>query len=436
MGNLSDVIVVGAGSTGLSAATVLRGAGLSCMVLEARDRVGGRVEARRNALGELIDTGGQFLCEDMPSVLELVRRYGKTLVEAPVAGNLVVWPPDGIGAAGEEYDERVDAIHTRFRSADLSNDTFSGMTAADWIAIQPDGQLEKAGFRSMMEGIWCRSLEEIPLWHLLECERRITNSASELQYFVGETMYSLAADMSEELGDAVQLAMPVDTVRHTAGKVEVSTAGRTFTARRLIVALPPSRAAGLAFSPALPAPLNMALGAWKPGTVIKILLRYETAFWRDSGSSGTVMWHDPAGLYVCDASHSDKEPGIVMFVGGPLAVEWQTGGEDAIRERALSALAEALGAKASHPLDISLRNWTDDTWSGGAYSDLIVDMDACQAERLLLEGHGSVIFAASELSPSFPGYIEGAIVAGRIAAEKAAVSLNDQSRIATSASGS
>ncbi len=75
-----------------------------------------------------------------------------------------------------------------------------------------------------------------------------------------------------------------------------------------------------------------------------------------------------------------------------------------------------------------------DRWSGGAYSDLIVDVTARDAERTILAGAPPVHFAASELSPSFPGYVEGAIVAGRIAARK--IIAAHQSPIATSASGS
>jgi monoamine oxidase len=65
-----------------------------------------------------------------------------------------------------------------------------------------------------------------------------------------------------------------------------------------------------------------------------------------------------------------------------------------------------------------VRDWTDDPWSGGAYSDLIMDLGAYDAETVLREGAGPVQFASSELSPSFPGYVEGALIAGRIAARK------------------
>ncbi|RWF60386.1 MAG: flavin monoamine oxidase family protein, partial [Mesorhizobium sp.] len=91
---------------------------------------------------------------------------------------------------------------------------------------------------------------------------------------------------------------------------------------------------------------------------------------------------------------------------------------------------QALGAQAADFIDFSARDWTHDRWSGGAYSDLIIDVTARDAERVILAGVPHVHFAASEVSPSFPGYVEGAIVAGRIAAARI------QSAIATKASGS
>ena len=80
----TDVVVVGAGFTGLSAAHELNKAGIDFVLLEARDRVGGRVEAVRNGLAERIDSGGQFLCEDMPELMALAKARRKTFVETYV----------------------------------------------------------------------------------------------------------------------------------------------------------------------------------------------------------------------------------------------------------------------------------------------------------------------------------------------------------------
>ena len=116
-----QVIVVGAGFTGLAAATELAGRGIDVLVLEARDRVGGRVESQANALGERLDTGGQFFCEDMPEVTALARRFGKTFVETPVEGMLTTQPPMAVAEslfASMSSDPRADERDRSRRSGD------------------------------------------------------------------------------------------------------------------------------------------------------------------------------------------------------------------------------------------------------------------------------------------------------------------------------
>jgi monoamine oxidase len=208
------------------------------------------------------------------------------------------------------------------------------------------------------------------------------------------------------------------------------TAKGVIEAREVLVALPPATAARLDFHPALPTALSKALAAWESGAVIKILVRYPRPFWRERELRGMVMWRDLPGLFACDASRDAEHAALVVFIGGPLALRWRELGEAGLRAEVTARLVDALGPDAAGMLDFSQRDWTHDRWSGGAYCDLIVDVTATDAEHIILAGAPSIHFAASELSPSFPGYVEGAIVAGRIAARTV------QSAIATRASGS
>ena len=90
---------------------------------------------------------------------------------------------------------------------------------------------------------------------------------------------------------------------------------------------------------------------------------------------------------------------------------------------ALTEGHDAARTEAAAPFDMLARDWTEDPWSGGGYSDIIMDPDGRDAERLLRRGCGPIRFASSELSPSFPAYVEGALVMGRIAAAEAAEAL-------------
>jgi len=413
---MHDVIVIGAGFTGLSAARELTRAGKDVLVLEARDRVGGRVESRTNGLGERIDTGGEFLCQDMPELMALVLEFGMPLIEPHFSGDDVAQPNMTTADFAEAY-RGSQALRERLDAIDIDDNAATRRTVAEWAAQQPESASAKAAFRSLVQGLWCHPMEDIPVWHLADNDRRITNETFELQYHVGGTLHAVADRLAGELGGRLRLSHPVERIETNGDGVVVHAAGRPFAARNVIVALPPNAAAKIGYRPALPDPLRKALAVWRSGSVIKALVRYERAFWRDQGRSGVVMWRDPAGLFACDTGTYDR-PALTVFAGGPLALGWREKGEAGIRAEIVDRLIAALGEKAGSPLDVHIRDWSFDRWCGGGYSDLIVDMNARNAEDVIRAGAPPIHFACSEISPSFPGYVEGAIVAGRLAARR------------------
>ena len=161
-----EVIVIGAGFTGLAAANELVGQGIDAVVLEARDRVGGRVESVVNELGERLDTGGQFLCEDMPELMRLAGQFGKTLVETPTGGDFIVQPMLSKTETLRLYQETV-AIRERMDAIEPNDPAIAGLTVAAWLDRQNDGIEAKSAFHSLIEGLWCQAMGRIPL-----CPRR------------------------------------------------------------------------------------------------------------------------------------------------------------------------------------------------------------------------------------------------------------------------
>lgn len=410
-----DVIVIGAGFTGLTAATDLMAAGLDVIVVEARNRVGGRVESEYLPNGTRIDTGGQFLCRDMTHLVETAQRFGARTVFSHVDGEQSyrpAIPPEH----GDAIWNGVEQLRERMRSIDLANPTFSGLTVGQWIDRQTDMPSDVTGsFRRLVKGLWCRAPEDVALAYLVSNDRRITNIYPELEMFMRDTMHALADRLAAGLGDRLRLSAPATSITIMEDEVEVDVEGRALTAGHVIIAVPPVMARRIEISPPLPAELERALAAWEPGCAIKLQIGYRTPFWRDKGLSGSVMWSDPQGIYACDASHDDYF-GIVVFLGGPLASEWHKRPQGELANFVTSELGAALGGSGHEPISVCIRDWVNDAWSDGAYSDVITDLEATDAEAVLLEGLPRLRFACSELSPSFPGYIEGAIVAGKQAA--------------------
>jgi len=210
----TDVVIVGAGFTGLSAALALRKAGIDVVLLEARDRVGGRVEAVRNGLGERIDSGGQFFCEDMPEVTALAAARGKAFVETYVDGDFITHPSLSVKQAERTYYGAM-AIRERMNAIEPDDPSIAGMSVAAWLERQPDPTDAKTAFRSMIEGLWCLAMDRVPLWHLIDNDRRITNEVPELQYSLRDTMHVLAEDIAGDLGDRVRLNEPVTRIEHS-----------------------------------------------------------------------------------------------------------------------------------------------------------------------------------------------------------------------------
>jgi len=423
---MAKVIVVGAGFCGLSAATELKAAGFDVTVLEARDRVGGRVEARPNGLGELVDTGGQFICDDMPEVMALAKGHGKTLLKAHFDGDYVAQPAMSREDAERAYDGS-GALRDRMNLISPDDPGIAGLSVGAWLRAQDEPHDVKAAFRSMIEGLWCLGVEELPLWHLIDNDRRITNEVGELQYALAETLHSLAVDLADTLGGHVRLVALVTLIERGTNGVTVHAGDDIMQADAVIVAVPPVTASRIRYAPRLPPRLAHALGVWRSGTVIKVLIRYERPFWRDSGLSGMVMWREPPGLFAFDTSRDNAHASLTFFIGGPLAREWAPRGEEYLRSETTARLVAALGPEAANILDMTFRDWSNDRWSGGAYSDMIVDLDARDAEDVLRAGAPPLFFASSELSSSFPGYVEGALVAGREAAARVIAALSSGS---------
>ena len=413
-----DVIVVGAGFAGLAAATDLRDAGRDVLLLEARDRVGGRVESVTLSDGARIDSGGQFLCRDMTRLNALARKHGRAVARTYADGDDTYHPAIPL-ARGHAVWDAVDALRERIIRLDPSDPANAGLTVSQWIARQDLEPDVAAAFLRLVEGLWCRSPDDVSFAWLASTDSRITNEYSEMEAFLPGTMHALAEDLAAALGDRLRLSAPVSRIEWSdAGAIVETASGARHAACHVILCVPPVMASRIAYDPPPPAPIRQAFAAWSTGEVVKAFIRYETPFWRARGLSGLVSWRKPHGLFACDASR-DGVWGLVFFMGGPFARQWHARPHAELADFIRDQLMQALGDEAGDIKELSIRDWTDDTWSGGAYSDVVIDPRAGDVEAPLRQGFGPIRLAPSELSPSYPGYIEGAIAMGKIAAKEA-----------------
>ena len=411
-----DVVVVGAGFSGLTAAAALVAAGWSVTVLEARGRVGGRVESMLDGLGRRVDSGGQYLADEMHAIRGLAERFSASLVRNESPGDSITLPKEchDDWDHGEQLYEGLRDLH--HADPEVPFDA--------WVKGLEASECTKAAIRSCTDGQMCLDHRSLGLAHVAHQLRRTPPLAAELQYSVEGTMHALAEQLAESLGDCVRLGAVVHRIDRHPGGAAVHIDGDVVRCRHVVMAVPPTAAARLVFDPPLPDRLTAALASFRAGDVTKILVRYAQPFWHARGLDGTVRFNDPCGLYVSDASASHAHA-LVMFVGGPLASTWRELGETARKQLAVQHLVQAFGEDAAQPIDVLVRDWPPDEWGGGGYCQFVTGLGEPMQIDALTSGADCVQFASTELAELFPGYIEGAMHAGRRAAQRTIDLLDD-----------
>jgi monoamine oxidase len=205
-----------------------------------------------------------------------------------------------------------------------------------------------------------------------------------------------------------------------SGPVELATATGTITARRVILALSPSQAVGIRFTPPLPASKAGLIQAW-PGSGasgIKVFASYDKPFWREQGLSGSIYNFGGAYAWAADASPDDQSIGVL----GTLGLTGD-GLASAPRKAAiLESFAKCFGPEALKPTAYVEQDWGQETYTRGCVSPLAKGV-LTRHGAALRAPTGRLIWAGTETATVWTGYMDGAIRAGRRAAGEALAAL-------------
>jgi len=449
---MTDCIIVGAGFSGLAAALRLTQGGASVLVLEARDRVGGRTEAAMLA-GITVDVGGMWMAPSQTRLAAMARQYGIGTFTTSVEGRSCLRIA---GRAGSGDRDRIDGALTPAGQAELGNvfarvaaltaelDTerpwghpdavrLDGMTVQSWM----EAEIADASVQDLI-AICCRSLfcaepAQLSLLYFLFYAAASggldvlvsadTGGAQNLLFDGG--VHQIAARIAAELGDSLRLSTPVCAVSVEGGVgAIVHTQGGAFGARRVIMATPPALTAAIRFDPNLP-PLKRGLIQRQPmGSCIKVLIAYARPFWRDRLANGFVLNMDSAFTPILDVSPPGA--GIYVLAGffdGDAALAYTELSPDERRAAILREVADWFGEEALSPLDLVERDWTRERWSQGCYGGYMAPGTLTTYGPALRWSHGPIHWAGTETSSRWAGYIEGAILAGERAADEVLAAL-------------
>ncbi len=420
-----DVLVLGAGMSGMSAARDLLRAGLDVAVLEARDRVGGRMETRYGEAPHGLEVGAQMVHGSRAPTWELIKEFG--IETRPLAG----WsrarrtPQGGFRTPSPEHEEeirrRLDEAYHAYRGPDVDYQTFLRP-----LAFSED-DLPSVNENAFS---WSAEPDEVSLQAAME-DSAAWDAYLDQNYQVVGGYSSLAGKLAETLVGRIHLSSPVTMIEWRPGKVRVicSRQGHEerLQARRALVTLPVGilKSGRPVFDPALPASKRHALAGLEMGRVVVVHFLFDDWFWR--GPEGLRGWVSHQGRVSFYDPHPGGKgmPALEGWVTGRAAQELSDLGEKEGTARALGWVEAAFptsGARRRVQFSV-LRDWIRDPYARGSYSYTKPGGGAQRAA--LATPLQNTLYFAGEATQAAPHYqtVHGAYMSGRRAAAEILSSL-------------
>jgi monoamine oxidase len=438
---VADAVVVGAGLAGLTAARKIAAKGHSVVVLEARDRVGGRTFDQRIAAGKVVEMGGEWAGPGQDKVLALAKELGIKTFESFGAGDNLYYRngtlttysgdiPPANPASLVELEALIVLLNQMaaqvpekpWRAANAS--AWDSQTIETWIEANMHTDDARFLARLVVEGVYGAEPQDISLLDLLSAIRGAGGDVQTLAFdaqslrFVGGSQ-RLSKGLARKLGRRIVLGAAVSEIRHSRGSVRVISNKGEWRCRRVVVAIPPPLIGTIDFRPELD-PARTQLSQRQPmGTTTKVNVVYDKPFWRADGLSGYVISDKPPIKITYDNSPPDGKPGVIVgFMEGLDGSDNYDARRRKRRGEVLDCLALYFGEKARHPRRYLEHVWAAERYTRGAYGSYNPPGVLTSIGHVAEKPFGPIHFAASDHSPEWPGYMDGAIRMGERAAKE------------------
>ncbi|MBN1527878.1 MAG: flavin monoamine oxidase family protein [Thermoleophilaceae bacterium] len=440
----ADVAVVGAGLAGLTAARRLTAAGVSVAVVEARDRVGGRVLNEDIGGGNVVEVGAQWIGPtqdrlaalaaevgvdtfptygDGQNVLEYagrLRRYSGTI---PRINPLVLID---VERAQRKLNRLARSVPTEAPWEAENAARLDSETAATWMRRNVFTRAGRSLLELGIEAVWAAEPEDMSLLHMLFYIHSAgslqmlfdTEGGAQQDRFVGGSQ-RIPIRVAEELGERVLLGHPVRSIAHGPDGVLVRADGAEISARRAIVAIAPTLAGRVSYDPPLSGYRDQLTQRMPLGTVAKCMAIYPEPFWRADGLSGEGTSDVGPVRLTFDNSPPDGSVGVLLgFLEGRHARRLGRLPAGERRTAVVDCFARLFGPRAASPEAYVERLWAEEEWSRGCYGCHLPTGAWTNYGPALREPIGPLHWAGAEIATVWNGYMDGAVRSGETAAQE------------------
>jgi monoamine oxidase len=440
----TDVVVVGAGLAGLTAADELTRAGHDVLVVEGRDRVGGRIRTTHVA-GVPVDAGATWAAPGHTALRELASRLGSEFVPQFHQGKGVIsfggrrkvesitalapWVMLDLARIMRALQKAVDELPMSSPWQDPRAQRLDSMSFGEWLT----SQRALKGTRTFMTLIslvhWGAPPGDVSLFNVMRyirtlggLEHMLAVEGGDQQDRVVGTTHSLVSKLAETLGSRVILGAPVQRLTTAGERVTVETSTDRIDAQYVVVTAAPAHRSTIEFTPRLPQRHYGLARSWRLGALSKAFVAYDRPFWRDEGLSGEGMSDDRTVFLTFDVSPDADGPGILMVFCDARGFDAYDQPER--RRRVVHHLEHLYGQDARRVIDYADVAWGNDEFAPGGPNPAVAPGAWTTFGPVLREPVGRVHWAGTETADETSGTMNGAILSGQRAAAEVASRLD------------
>lgn len=419
MDDRCDVVVVGAGMAGLNVARLLSRAGLSVRVLEARDRIGGRVFTENPGGSNAVELGAEFVHDEPPPTLNLAREAGVELFEVEEVH---------FEKRGADFVEQKDAFAPLTRVLQQLSPDDRDVSAAEFLHQHGFDEITRAQFRALVEGFEAAPLDQVSI-QSLKADADASEDAKQyrLRGGYGELAEYLRRQ-AQATGARLALNRRLQAVERQAGAVSLVCGAERLSARACILTLP----LGVLLSEGaerfgLSSTMASALAQLGMGHAARVTFSFADDFWRHRLPPRASFVHHPGTLFGTFWQRRCNDGWLfTAWSGGPKAQSLARLPESERFDAARAALAAVLDVEAevilSQALATYAHDFSNDVFSRGAYS-FVRPSGLCATDRLQ-EGEPPIFLAGEALDHVYPGTVAGALASAERAATQVLAYLN------------